>query len=147
MTELDFLLQLVLEHKLQKVTQLAIKERIREIQAKPQYVIPQSNPITQPVYQPTIIPAKVIVGGQVQAGSMAAKIAAFEAEKSANGGKTPPPVVGPVDPANAMAPLIPANAPIAQTPQAIQAMQARQEAISIAVSGREEKGRTSPRKF
>ena len=36
---------------------------------------------------------------------------------------------------------------IAQTPAAAAALAARNEAIRIAVSGKEEKGRTSPRKF
>jgi hypothetical protein len=71
---------------------------------------------------------------------MAAKIAEMEAEKG-----TVPVSVEPAqhNVQNDPQPV----AVIAQTPAAMAALQARNTAIAIAHSGKEEKGRTSPRKF
>ena len=112
MTELSFLLDLLLNHKLTKPTQTAIKERIKEVEA--QFA---SQPVRPQVQR--------VPNGQ--APSMQAAIEAMEAEK----GNVPPP---------------PNQIP-AQTAAAAGALRRRQEAINIAISGKEEPGRTSPRKF
>lgn len=112
MTELSFLIELLLNHKLPKATQIAVKERIKEVE------LYAAKPIAQ------VIPLRPQNG---QAPSMQRAIDEMEAEKQ----NSPP------------AP----NQIAAQTPAAAEALRKRQEAINIAISGKEEPGRTSPRKF
>lgn len=120
MTELSFLIDLLLNHKLPKATQTAIKERIQEVES--QYAKP-SMPF----------PARLSVI-QGQAPSMAAAIASMEAEKM---GEVPLPVV----------PIVAINHQGATTPTAARALMDRNKKIVQAISGKEEPGQTSPRKF
>lgn len=119
MTELSFLLDLLLNHKLTKATQMAIKERISIVES--QYS--KAPSVAAPVRQ------------NGQAPSMQAAIHALEQERSS---ETPP---LPVVPNGAI------NMTVASSPVAAEALRQRNQAIAQAISGREEPGRTSPRKF
>lgn len=112
MTELSFLLELLLNHKLPKKTKDTIKFRIDEIQTS----IPTNN-------------RPIRTTGIQQAPSMQKAIEELEAEKF----QKPP------NPINIDG--------YANTPQAAQALLKRQELINNALQGKEEKGRTSPRKY
>jgi len=137
MSELSFLLELLLNHKLAKPTKEAITNRVKEVEANLSY---------KPVQTVAPIGGKVpdtrtkLVGGVQQSASMAAQIAEMEAEYGV--------VPVSVEPAQHNVQNDPQPvAVIAQTPAAMAALQARNTAIAIAHSGKEEKGRTSPRKF
>ena len=130
MTELSFLLELLLNHKLAKTTKEAVIERIKAIEA-----------------QSFSRPAVVTSGYAVQSSVRPPKTAQSPStqrildQMAAEGSVVPEAV-----PAHQVDPVsIPSQ--IAQTPAAAAALAARNEAIRIAVSGKEEKGRTSPRKF
>lgn len=126
MTELSFLLDLLLTHKLSPATKKVIVDRIKCVEAN----------LARPVHQPpTLVSPMKSVAANAQAAST---LAILEKHN--------------LDPANpAEQPLHPLTIPavpiVAQTPAAVAALNARQQAINIAASGREEKGRTSPRKF
>ena len=77
MTELSFLIELLLNHKLPRTTQLAIKERIKDIETRAPAPQPQ-----RPVHP------------MAQAPSMQAKIEAMEQDLQANPPQValPPPV-------------------------------------------------------
>jgi hypothetical protein len=109
MTELSFLLSLLLDQKLNREVKGLIKERIKEIETAPRVGVSTTRAIS-----PT---------GQ---SASTQKILDEMAEE----GKSLP---------------IPVH--IAQTPQAAMALASRQQAISQAISGQPEKGRTQPRKF
>lgn len=119
MTELSFLLELLLDHDLQKETQKLIRERIKEIEVKPNKV--EGLP---PVYRVTHEER-----GK-QAPSMQRAVAEMEQDQAiqANFAQMPP-------------------QPAPQSPAVAQAMAHRQALVAQAISGKEEKGRTSPRKF
>lgn len=102
MSELSFLLDLLLEHKLSKTTKDLIKERIKVIEG----------------YQKAIVTAPVIKNPTAQAPSTQRIL-----DEMAQ------------------------NQPQVQTAAAAQALQHRSELIAQALSGKEEKGRSSPRKF
>ncbi len=123
MTELSFLLELLLEHKLGKPTKDAIKERIKKIEAFPSW--------TPPINQTSMRPTKTAQSPSTQ------RIL----DEMANEGH----VLSPEPQAIHEAPGMPVV--IAQTPAAAAALAQRNEAIRIATSGKEEKGRSSPRKF
>lgn len=110
MTELTFLIELLLNHKLPKVTKDLIAKRITEVETA---FRPQQGPSVSadPAVKPT------------QAASTMAILAR-------NPDLTPSPV-----------------AVVAQTPATAKALADRQESIALAMSGKVEKGRTSPRKF
>ena len=127
MTELSFLLELLLEHELPKATQTLIKERVKEIQV--QQPIAYAAPIQRP--------------SRTSQAASTQRILDQMAEQQG---------LGPVQMSTAMdvASQVQAQTTpnqIAQTPAAAMAMAQRAEAIRIATSGVEEKGRTSPRKF
>lgn len=115
MTELDFLLELILEHELNDKTQKSVRNRIKYVQK-----------VVSPVYPHQIRQASAqqsrVLHGAVQSPSMIAKIENLAHE-------------------------MPIPTPVVISPVAAQALAARNEAMKIAVSGKEEKGRTSPRKF
>lgn len=115
MTELSFLVELLLNHKLPKVTRDAVASRIRAVEASGFALTPSQVP-----WPKTAPPANLTN----QAASTLALMAKHNIE--------PPPV--PVD-------------QVAQTPAAVAAINARQEAINQALSGKPAKGQTSPRKF
>ena len=118
MTELTFLLELLLNHKLPKVTKDLIAGRIKDVE------------------------------GQFRLDVMVSRLPAAQQSMFAD------PNVKPTQAASTMAILArnPDLAPvpvavIAQTPATTKALQDRQESIALAMSGKIEKGRTSPRKF
>lgn len=123
-SELSFLIELLLNHKLPKPTRDAVAERIKDVEA---------NLATNPTIHTrlsSVNGSPVVVGGSVQSASTAALLAKH------------PDLVAQMNAAPA-APV----AVIAQTPAAVAAMNSRQTAINEALSGKAEKGRTSPRKF
>ncbi len=119
MTELSFLIDLLLNHKLPKATRDLVAARIKEVEGA------STNPIIR-AYRDSPPPPP-------QAASTLAAMARH----------------GDLIPAEPMPP-IPAAVPvthIAQTPAAVAALNSRQQAINSALSGKIEKGATSPRKF
>lgn len=128
MTELSFLLELLLEHKLGKSTKDAIKNRIKDIELKSS----TSSNWTTVTYPPQ--PQRPLKTAQSPSTQRILDEMANEQQ-----------VMSPEPQAIHEAPGMPAV--IAQTPAAIAALNARAQAISIAISGREQKGRQSPRKF
>lgn len=138
MTELSFLLDLLLNHKLPKVTRDAVATRIKEVETRMTL-----SPVAQTVRQmplPNIPPALVgqapstiaaMIRHQQQTGTTDPTIAIMEETVAAAKEMAEPKTV----------------AIIAQTPAAAQAMAQRQAAINIALSGKPAKGETSPRKF
>lgn len=115
-TELTFLISLLLNHKLPKITKDAIANRLKEVEA---------NLISVPSRPIHPFPAQPFSGVPQAASTMA--ILARNPDL-----------------------MVPTQAPVAivaQTPAAQAALNARQESINLAVSGKPEKGRTSPRKF
>ena len=124
-TELTFLIDLLLGHKLPMATKKAVSDRLREVEQQLQLPrLTQGNFVAgaQISNQP------MVDGRGVQQSASTMAILARNPDLAAQ------------QPAS---PVI----QVAQTPAAMQAMQARNEAIAIATSGKEEKGRTSPRKF
>jgi hypothetical protein len=167
MTELSFLLELLLNHKLQKPTKDLIQTRIKEIEAQPVQSYPQmAVPLAQAQYhnqvnqvnqaaQTKIVDAR----GQAQSPSMARAIAEMEAAKAQQTDLTQPLPHGHVTPISpeAIAAAIP-QAPvapvavIAQTPATAQALADRNAAIMAQVTGgpftgKPSGGMTGPRKF
>ena len=121
MTEIQWLCDMLLNFKMPKEAKERFIARIGEVEAnisKPQAIRPMVN--------------RPIVTGPVQSPSMQKILEAVEME-----GGLPIPVQTEV----------PHGTPIAQTPMAAQALQARAAAIQQAASGKPEPGRTSPRKF
>jgi len=128
MTELSFLLTLLLEHKLPKSTKEVLLTRIKEIEAAMS---------TKAIY----IPATSNIPIQRQPKTAQSPSTQRILDEMANEGH----VLSPEPQWIHEAPEIPAV--IAQTPAAVAALNARNQAIAIAISGKEEKGRQSPRKF
>jgi CTP:molybdopterin cytidylyltransferase MocA len=124
MTELSFLLDLLLNHKLAKVTRELVVARIREVEVRS-----QSPAATRPAQTSAAIPPHLV-------GQSPSTIAAMMRHEA--GGVAPP---------IAVAPLVDTPPVVAQTPAAAAALAARQSVIDSAISGKPEKGRTSPRKF
>lgn len=125
MTELSFLLDLLLNHKLSKITKEAIVGRVKEIESRTSSGSWAAIPLSQP---------QARAPKTAQSPSTQRILDEMAAEGLIIGSAQPAP---PQDPPTQ----------IAQTPAAAAALAARNEAIRIATSGREEKGRTSPRKF
>lgn len=137
MTELSFLLDLLLNHKLPKATREAVTARIKDVEVRlssaPAPAPFRTTPVTAPAFQ---LPPNM---SQQSASTMAA-LARQAAEQNASPiMPTPEPQPAPPEPTP---PAI-----IAQTGATMAAMAARNEAIMIAASGKPERGRTSPRKF
>ncbi len=111
MTELSFLIELLLNHKLQKVTKDAIAERIKEASG------------------PNAIQQHVPNGVRSLSPMVAMQSPSTQAILDRN-----PDLVVPIE-------------SVGQTPAAQAAIASRQQAIAQALSGKPEKGQTSPRKF
>ncbi len=138
MTELSFLINLLLEHKLPDETKKVVAERIKEVElhltAKP-----VSHSIGQ--FQPHIPmgpPASAIQMPPLVAPQSASTMALM-----AKHGDIP--FVPPVPTQVMTAPEPVQN--VAQTAATQAAILARNAAIQTAISGKNEKGRTSPRKW
>lgn len=129
MTETSFLIELLLEHKLQKSTKDLIKQRIKELeQERPLAMRPAPMPhVATTLPNPTGVP---------QSASTLAALARQEAEQ----GKPAPIELAPTPPPEPVA-------VIAQTPAAMAAMASRQQAISESIAGRVNKDTGRPRKF
>lgn len=108
-TELSFLIEVLMNHKLPKPTKELVRTRIMYVESM-MGLIPPRPPMPRPEFQG-------------QAPSMQAIMA-----------RNPDLVAAPV-------------AIVAQTPATAAALNSRQEAIGISLSGIPEKGRKSPRKF
>lgn len=124
MSELSFLLELLLNHKLPKPTKEAITTRIKEVEGR----------ISQPVQTSGFMTTSNQARPPKTAQSPSTQ--RILDEMAAEG-----------VPIGAVTQQQDIPAQIAQTPAAAMALASRAEAIRIAVSGKEEKGRTSPRKF
>lgn len=138
MTELDFLLEILLQHeKVPKKTQLAIKERIALIQTR--------GPMqTLPFMAPTITPPAV----RNQAPSMQAAVAQLEQERLEQQKMQ----TGELSGQHPTVQAAPIATPAPATQAAAKALQDRANAIRAGItadpfSSRPEPGRTSPRKF
>ena len=127
-TELTFLLELLLNHKLPKATQLAIKERITQV---------ESN------FRPQA-PGNYNAAPLVQSKSAQSPSTQRILDEMAKEGT---PLIPPGNHEHNTQPAPVPKALVAQTPAAQAALQARDQAIATAISGKEEKGRISPRKF
>ncbi len=121
-TELSFLIELLLKHKLPPATKSLIAERIKDVEV---YLNNSGNRGVVPARTLNVQPVTTVP----QAASTLAALA-----RHADAGLPTPEIVTPV-------------VQVAQTPMAMQAMNNRSAAISAAISGKPEKGRTSPRKF
>ncbi len=132
MSELSFLIDLLLNHKIPKKTKDAIQSRIKEIEVQP--------PQRPMAYQQQMVqhPQRTFDSrGVGQAPSMQAKIDTMEAEKEAIARGDIPPQTIPVGPPPSSA-------------AAAQALALRQQVIQGALSesgGNFEQGRKSARKF
>lgn len=120
MTELQWLIKMLTQHKLPKGVKDLFIERLGEVEKN--FIPPSSNGRT-PGFGPGNI-GSIPVGGTNQAPSTQAALMRQMHES-------------PIEP----------PAAVAQTPGAAQALQARHQAIAQQVSGKPEPGRTSPRKF
>jgi len=134
MTELSFLLDLLLNHKLPKPTREALTARIKDVEAR----LSAGSPAQ--VYVPPPLPQ--MLGGVPQAASTLAAMArhAQVSVVTPDGQVTPPPPI-------ASAAIPQPVAIVAQTPAAVAAMNHRQESLGLAMSGKPAKGETRPRKF
>lgn len=119
MTELAFLLELLLNHKLPRPTKVAVTERIKEVEQRLGNATLQRP--AAPLQSQGFIPPHL-------ANQAPSTIAAMARHPD-------------------LAAALEQPAVVAQTPAAQAALASRQQAIAIATSGKEEKGRTSPRKF
>ncbi len=146
MTELTFLVDLLLNHKLPKMTRDAVAVRIKEVEANIGFALPQRMAPAPAMARPQNLPPHIAS----QSPSMQAIMlrnpdlvpgpgGAGMIEKFS--GDPPPPTY--IVPAPEPAPV----AVIAQTPAAVNAMNERAATIRQGMSGKPEKGRTSPRKF
>lgn len=120
MTELSFLIDLILNEKLTKRLKERISERIKEIESQPQV------PNWMPTHSRNAVPT---VGVSIHDGQPESTKRLMEKHRI----EEPLQIIQPQTSGVSLA--------------AQQALQARNDAIMQAVSGREEKGRTSPRKF
>lgn len=126
MTELSFLIDLLLNHKLPKTTRDAVAERIKAVEAMGAkgYEIPAHARAVR----------DNLVGGVPQAPSTIAAMARHGIFPVAQTAEELPPEPPPV-------------AVIAQTPAAAAALASRQQAINESLSGKVDKQTGRPRKF
>lgn len=136
MTELSFLLDLLLNHKLSKPTRDAIVMRLKDVE-----LAIYSRPSVP--YSGQAITASSVIGPPQAASTLAAmarhaQVSVVTPDGSVTSANpaliTPGPISAPV-------------AIVAQTPAAVAAINARQESINLALSGKPAKGETRPRKF
>lgn len=127
LSELSYLIELLLNHDLPKATKDSVASRIRDVEGK----------LTQPQFRvPNIHPGPHIAPTQ------AASTLALMAKHGDLPVLTPTPIMPPIEPVTQ----------VAQTPATAAAMNARNEAITRATSakplaGKPGEGRTSPRKW
>jgi hypothetical protein len=147
MSELSFLIELLLNHKLQKSTRDMIAERIKEVEASrvpgmAAFVPQPSFPgLVNPVIGPSANPA--LAGQSPSTQAALARHPDLVAQMT----RAAAPSISPV----AQPPAQPV-AIVAQTPATAQAMADRQQMIEDSIrggafTGKPEKGRSGPRKF
>jgi hypothetical protein len=142
MTELTFLIDLLLNHKLSKVSRDAVAARIKDVESGLGALGPRPQQLSA---APTLVNIPPHLVGQSPS-----TIAALMRQEQAGAAPVGVPVLqelngGPILPPPPAAPTAPAG--IAQTPAAQAAMNARAATIGQAVSGKPDKGQTSPRKW
>ena len=130
MTELSFLIELLLNHDLPKATKDLLASRIKEVEEKLSNTMqPARPPIAAPISQNQFS----------QAPSTLAAMA-----RHAQAGLIPPIEVMP---APEMPPIPEPVAVIAQTPQAAAAINSRNSAIAASISGKVDKTTGRPKKW
>lgn len=130
MSELSFLLDLLLNEKLSKPVKEKITQRVKDVET-----LMTAQPIVGPGYmgpKPVPIPANLPPHIAGQSPSTIAKFLEHQAQG--------------LPPVTSIEPII-SHAVVAATPQAQAAVAKRDQAIATALSGKPEPGRTSPRKF
>jgi hypothetical protein len=151
MTELSFLVDLLLGHKLPKVTREAVAARIKEVETRltPQRIeIPMTSGITAAMVGSPVRPRKPANAQSPSTQAiLAEKFTPDEIEKMAGGEAIEP---TPIPETQSALPPPAQSVPV--TPAAAQALQQRQNAIMRAVNSgpfgaKPDEGRTSPRKF
>lgn len=125
MSELSFLLDLLLNHKLSKSVKDLIANRIREIESR----------------TTALSPARIVSVPASLAGQSPSTIANMM--KHSTGESVPLPTIADTMPVETPQP----PGIVAGTPATAAALESRNKAIAQALSGRPEPGRTSPRKF
>lgn len=123
MTELSFLIDLLLNEKLSKSAKEKVRERVSEVEK----VFASATQFVRAPNPPP--PPPSVINGAPQAPSTVAAMQRQALVEGSAGVLSTLPVV------------------VAATPQATQAVQSRDTAINQALSGKPEPGRTSPRKF
>ncbi len=147
MTELTFLVDLLLNHKLPKLTRDAVAARIKEVEAGIGFAPPQRMAPQPAMARPQNLPPHIANQSPSMQAIMLRNPDLIQGPggtglvKEYSGDTPPPPTY-----------IIPAPEPqpvaiIAQTPAAVNAMNERAATIRQGMSGKPEKGRTSPRKF
>lgn len=125
MTELGFLIELLLEHELGKETKTLIAARIKEV---------EQGLVAKPILLAQNYVPHAIVNDVPSVPQAASTIAAMQRHASMGLAETPSPMPVPAE-------------QIAQTPQAVAAMNSRNAAISASLSGKVDKETGRPRKF
>jgi hypothetical protein len=128
MTELSFLIDLLLNHELPKPTKDLIASRIREVETRL-----VSTPSNEWLKSPAQLPMQVTLSGPKQAPSTLALMAKH--------GDIPP-----VMPAPEMPPIEPVTQ-VAQTQATAAALSSRNSAIADAIAGKVDKVNGRPRKW
>jgi hypothetical protein len=137
MTELTFLIELLLHHKLPAATKDAISERIQAVEA---LLISGRPNLPHVTYEKPQLAGPAIIGGAKQSPSTAALLAKHpdlvQQMNQSSTKEAPIQVEAPPEPPKV------AVENVAQTPAAIDAMMKRQEMIA---NSRNEKGRFAPK--
>lgn len=133
MTELSFLIDLLLNHDLKKETKDAVAMRIKDVEEQLVKSSFLPRPMPSPYQLGTIANADGFIHEMKQAPSTLALMAKH--------GDIPP------QPIPQAAPAPPPVKEIAQTAETVAAMQARQESINAALSGKVDKVAGRPRKW
>lgn len=143
MTELSFLLELLLKHKLPAATRDLVAQRIKEVEigllSRPQFPQTVQQQISGP-QPPFIVTSGVDARGVQQSASTLAAMA----RQAAIVGEPVPQVL--IESSMVFPPST-QPAIVAQTPAAMQAMNSRNQAISESLSGKVDKTTGRPRKF
>jgi hypothetical protein len=144
MTELSFLLDLLLNHKLPKATREAVTQRIKDVETR----LSSAAPSFRVSAAPAPVPFQLPPGAPPQSPSTLAAMARHAANDAGIPMQRQDIAVVQDTPGLAVLGTEPTQpAVVAQTPAAMAAMLQRNEVIARAASGKPEPGRTSPRKF
>lgn len=130
MTELGFLVDLLVNHKLAKLTKDAVVSRIKEVECRTS----SSSQSVAYLSQRSSLPAPSSLPSHIASQSPSTQIAMMR--QMGDGVDLPPPETPPQP-----------VAVVAQTPAAVAAVNAREQSIRQAMSGKPMPGETKPRKF